>query len=57
MTLIINNGYYVLVDLVYQTRYIMKTSNATAYLISAFLLQKIADLLEQSQFSTQNSTG
>ncbi|UOE36994.1 ubiquitin family protein [Chryseobacterium oryzae] len=57
MISVIDASEYIHVALVYQTRYIMNTSNATAYLLSAFLLQKIADVLEQSQIPLENPTG
>ncbi|WP_312090656.1 hypothetical protein [Chryseobacterium sp.] len=57
MISVIDASEYIHVALVYQTRYIMNTSNATAYLLSAFLLQKIADVLEQSQIPLENHPG
>lgn len=57
MISVIDASEYIHVALVYQTRYIMNTNNATAYLLSAFLLQKIADVLEQSQIPLENHTG
>jgi len=57
MISVIDASEYIHVALVYQTKYIMNTNNATAYLLSAFLLQKIADVLEQSQIPLENPTG
>ncbi|WP_209391350.1 hypothetical protein [Chryseobacterium sp. RR2-3-20] len=57
MISVIDASEYINVALVYQTRYIMNTSNAAAYLLSAFLLQKIADVLEQSQIPLENPPG